>query len=42
MQKEVKKSAKKDRSNWLEDLASSGDWKSIKSSAGGRIVKQGD
>ena len=41
LQKEVKKSAKKDRSNWLEDLASSGDWKSIKKLRRGRIVKQG-
>ena len=38
---EVKnKSAKHDRSRWLEDLASSGNWRSIKKLRRGRVAKQ--
>ena len=41
LQKDVKKSASTDRSKWLEDLASSGEWKSIKALRRGRITNQG-
>ena len=37
----LKKAAKQDRAKWLEDLASSGDWKSIKKLRQGRRVMQG-
>ena len=38
---EVKRSAKRDRARWLEDLASSGDWKCLRRLRRGRPVKQG-
>ena len=41
LRSDVKKSAKDDRSKWLEDLVSSGDWKSVKQLRKGRHVKQG-
>ena len=41
LRNDVKKSAKDDRSKWLEDLVSSGDWKSVKQLRKGRRVKQG-
>ena len=41
MRAEVKKSAKHDRSKWLETLASSGDWKSLKKLRRRRHSKQG-
>ena len=41
LQKQVKISTKRDRAKWLEDLASSGDWSSIKKLRKGRNIKQG-
>ena len=41
LRSQVKKSVKEDKAKWLEDLASSGDWKSIKKLRRGRSVKQG-
>ena len=38
---EVKRSAKQDRARWLENLASSGDWRSLRRLRKGRPVKQG-
>ena len=39
--KAVKQSAKRDRARWLEALAASGDWKSLRKLRGGKRQKQG-
>jgi len=41
LRKQVQKSAKRDRANWLQDLAARGDWASLKMLRKGRKPQQG-